>query len=62
MSDTGRPGPLVLDLPGQELIMWDGATGTAYTLAHEQYTMSPRTKAVTLALLKLAVAEIEAAA
>lgn len=42
-----------------ELIMWDG-NGTAYMLAREMYNMPPRTKAITLALLKLAVAEMEA--
>jgi len=49
---------LTLDMPEPELIMWDGA-GTAYILARGNYTMTPRARAITLALLRLAVEEVE---
>lgn len=50
---------LTLDLPDTELILWDGGTGTAHMLARGMYLMSPRTKAITRALLLLALEEIE---
>ena len=50
---------LTLNLPEPELIMWDAGTGTAYTLARGIYMMPPRTKAITRALLLLALDEIE---
>jgi hypothetical protein len=51
---------LTLDLPEPELVMWDGA-GTAHILARgaDPCYMSPRTKAITKALLLLALEEIE---
>jgi len=50
---------LTLDMPETELILWDGGTGTAYMLARGMYVMPPRVKAITRALLLLALEEIE---
>jgi hypothetical protein len=58
--DKDAPQPLVLDMQEPELIMWDGA-GTAHFLARGNNNMSPRVSAITVALLKLAISEIEAA-
>lgn len=51
---------LRLDLSEPELVMWDG-TETAHILArgHGSTYMTPRTKAITRALLLLALEEIE---
>lgn len=56
-----NPQPLTLDSLSLELIMWDGESGTAHLLGRGTYTMSPRDRALTLALLKLAASEIESA-
>ena len=51
---------LTLDMPEPELVMWDAGTGTAYLLARGYLpTMTPRVKAVTRALLRLALEELE---
>jgi len=51
---------LTLDMPEPELIMWDGA-GTAHVLARGSGAtyMTPRNRAITRALLLLALEEIE---
>jgi hypothetical protein len=61
---TEKSNSLTLDMTEPELIMWDGATpGTAYLLTrgHGASNMSPRTKAITKALLLVALEEIEKA-
>lgn len=57
MSKDGKS--LTLDMPETELILWDGGTGTAYMLARGMYAMPPRVKAITKALLLLALEELE---
>jgi hypothetical protein len=51
---------LTLDMTEPELVMWDSGTGTAYLLARGHLQgMLPRTKAITKALLHLALEELE---
>jgi hypothetical protein len=59
---VSHPHELTLNLPEPELVMWDGA-GTAIILARgfgSGAHMTPRTRAITKALLLLALEEIEA--
>jgi len=51
---------LTLNMPEPELVMWDGA-GTAHILARGAGAkhMTPRSKAITKALLLLALEEID---
>jgi hypothetical protein len=58
MADSNVPS-LTLAMAHPELIMWDGE-GTAYMLARDVVpTMGVREKAITLALLKLAIGQLE---
>ena len=51
---------LTLDLPEPELVMWESGTETAYLLARGHVPrMTPRMKAITKALLLLALEELE---
>jgi len=51
---------LTLDMTDSELVMWDAGSGTAYLLARGYLQgIPPRTRAITKALLQLALDELE---